>query len=132
MVIANSVSWDDYIYLTDEVVNELNFWLFNLNDLPSKCFIKDTFVPERIIYTDASKHAAAGYIVEIADSIIHKTWNSDEITKSSTWREMKAVEVALSSSSEKISKRTVMLYTDNQNVEKIIKSGSMKKDLHMT
>lgn len=31
---------------------------------------------------------------------------------------------------DKISNRTVKVYTDNQNVVKIVKSGSMKKDLH--
>lgn len=106
MIIANSMSWDHSIYLTDEVVNDPNFWLFNLNSLPSKCFIKEHFVPERIIYTDASKHAAAGFIGEIVNSIVHKMWNSEEASKSSTWREMKAVDIALLSSSDKISNKT--------------------------
>lgn len=57
-------------------------------------------------------------------------WTSEESGKSSTWREMKAVETTLLSSADKISNRTVKVYTDNQNVVKIVKSGSMKKDLH--
>lgn len=63
MVIANSLSWDDHVILNAEIVNEFNFWLHNLNSLPSQCFFKEKFIPQRIVYTDASKHAAAGYIV---------------------------------------------------------------------
>lgn len=128
--IANSLSWDDHVILNAEIVNEFNFWLHNFNSLPSQCFFKEKFTPQRIVYTDASKNAAAGYIVECADSIVHKMWTSEESAKSSTWREMKAVETTLLSSADKISNRTVKVYTDNPNVVKIVKSGSMKKDLH--
>lgn len=101
IVIANSLSWDDHVILNAEIVNEFNFWLHNFNSLPSQCFFKEKFTPQRIVYTDASKHAAAGYIVECTDSIVHKMWTSEESAKSSTWREMKAVETTLLSSADK-------------------------------
>lgn len=130
MVIANSVTWDCKIVLTDEIKTELLFWLNNLEQLPSKCFFNNIFIPQRIVYTDASNFAGAGFLVECADSIVHRMWTPEESLQSSTFRELKAVETTIVSLISKIRNRTVKLYTDNQNVVKIIKSGSMKKSLH--
>ena len=52
-------------------------------------------IPERIVFTDASSYAGAGYTVPFSNNIIHKMWANDEIIKSSTWKELKAVEITL-------------------------------------
>ena len=56
-------------------------------------------------------------------------WNSVEKVQSSTWCEMKAIELALSSFKEKFQGKRIKWFTDNQNCVKIVKSGSMKLEL---
>jgi ribonuclease HI len=130
MIIANSSSWDQKIVISNELCNELEFWLKNLESLPLKSFLRKETLPERMIYTDASGFAGAGYIVELSNSVVHKMWNDIEKSKSSTWRELTAVNLTLRSCIHELKNKTIKLYTDNQNVVKIIKAGSMKLDLH--
>ena len=56
-------------------------------------------------------------------------WGNDEIIKSSTWKELKAVEITLKGCVDFFKNKFVKLFTDNQNVERISEVGSMKKDL---
>jgi hypothetical protein len=46
-------------------------------------------------------------------------WTNDEIIKSSTWRELKAVEITLKGCVDFFKTKFVKLFTDNQNVERI-------------
>ena len=50
--------------------------------------------------------------------------------RSSTWRELKAVYICLSSFSVVLSGRAVQWCTDNRNIPSIIRKGSMKRDMH--
>jgi ribonuclease HI len=56
-------------------------------------------------------------------------WSSIEASKSSTYRELKAVFITLDSLNNFFSNRLIKLYTDNQNVVRIIRTGSMKSVL---
>jgi hypothetical protein len=50
-------------------------------------------------------------------------WNSVEKDQSSTWREMKSIELALSSFKDQFQGKTIKWFTNNQNCVKIVKSG---------
>ena len=52
------------------------------------------------------------------------------VARSSTWRELKAVDVCLSSFCTTLTGCSVQWFTDNRNVTSIIRNGSMKLDLH--
>ena len=54
----------------------------------------------------------------------------DEMFRSSTWRELKAVYICLSSFSVVLSGRAVQWSTDDRNIPSIIRNSSMKRDLH--
>ena len=56
-------------------------------------------------------------------------WNDSETSKSSTWREMKAIEQALLTFRNVFEGKTMKWFTDNQNCVKIVKSGNMKFEL---
>lgn len=56
-------------------------------------------------------------------------WKNEEVNKSSTWREMKAIFIILQSLSLCLSNKLVKIYTDNQSVARICNVGSMKPDL---
>ena len=52
-----------------------------------------------------------------------------KLYQSSTWRELKAVEITLKGCVDLFKNKFVKILTDNQNVERISEVGSMKKDL---
>ena len=58
-------------------------------------------------------------------------WDKEDRIKSSTWRELKAVKNILESLQLMLCGKLIKLYTDNQNVVKIVQKGSMKLDLQV-
>ncbi|CAG2211333.1 unnamed protein product [Mytilus edulis] len=90
ILIAASDYWDFHIQLTDEAIFELNFWKNNCTSLPRKSLLPVSFLPDRIVFTDASGFACAGFAVETSNKIVHKMWTPDEAKKSSTFRELSA------------------------------------------
>ena len=85
--------------------------------------------PDKIVCTEASSFACAGFTVETYTRVVHKMWSSEEALKSSTYRELKAVLLALFSLQEVFQNRLVNIYTDNQNIVRITNTGSMKSEL---
>lgn len=83
-----------------------------------------------VIYSDANNKAPGAYSVEIESKVFHKTFNEFESIQSYTWREMRAVEQALSSFKLQFSGKSLKWYTDNQNCLRIVQAGSMKERLH--
>ena len=64
------------------------------------------------------------------NNIFIRCGQKNEKSKSSTWREMKAIEQALITFKEVYKYKNIKWYTDNQNCVKILRSGSMKEQLH--
>ena len=72
------------------------------------------------MFSDASALGYGGcHEVEIEPDIAHGQWFPYESTLSSTWRELKAVALVLSSFTSKLAMYQVMWFTDNQNVVRI-------------
>ena len=120
--------WDSYFSLSDDVKQELNFWLSNLDSLKVKP-LKDVTVTSRIVYSDASSVACGGYTVGVRDSVVHRAWTLEESKKSSAWRELVGVFTVLTSVIHLLKGQNVKWFTDNQAVVRIIEKGSMKADL---
>ncbi|CAG2206728.1 unnamed protein product [Mytilus edulis] len=131
MLISTSRYWDEQILLTSNAISEINFWHTNCELLPSKTLFSNIFLPDKIVYTDASSFAAAGYTVETFKKVVHKMWTFEEKQKSSTYRELKAVLITLNSLMKYFHSRLVKIYTDNQNVVRIITAGSMNAELQV-
>lgn len=127
--IIDRYTWDGYIYLDPRAIHELHFWFNNCDTLPFRALSALHRPVERILFTDASNHAAAGILLQAKNEIVHVMFNEHEMKQSSTFRELKAVDFALKSLSFKLGSRYVKLYSDNQNVVRIINIGSMKMDL---
>ena len=60
----------------------------------------------------------------------YKLWDSSEASKSSTWRELAAIDFAIESFSSVLESPHVKWHTDSQAAAKIVDVGSMKSDLH--
>ena len=64
------------------------------------------------------------------EQICHKLWEENEHSKSSSWRELAAIEFALEAFLPFIQDSYVKWFTDSQTVFSIIQVGSMKSELH--
>lgn len=113
ITICGKESWDSALCLDSENVQELKFWLENINSISFKYFTCVEKMPEKIIFSDASCYAGAGFTCERNEKIVHYMWDDFEKHKSSTWRELKTVQVILLSLAEELSGRLVKLFTDN-------------------
>ena len=82
----------------------------------------------RVVFTDASDSGYAGYTVQHGPHIAQGMW-PEESTRSSTWRELRAVRVVLDALATKLANERVRWFTDNQNVVRILTVGSKKADL---
>jgi hypothetical protein len=84
--------------------------------------------PQRVIFTDASQFAGAGFTVG-DNTIVHFMWEKQDRDKSSTWRELKTVANNIQSLKNDLSGTFVKIYTDNKNVVSIVNKGSMNPEL---
>ncbi|CAC5392269.1 unnamed protein product [Mytilus coruscus] len=96
MMINTRIYWDSFVHFNDEILQELRFWYFQCENLHFKCITPMLRIPERIIYSDASEYAGAGFTVG-DNHIVHFMWDKEDRIKSSTWRELKAVKNILES-----------------------------------
>jgi hypothetical protein len=98
------------IYHKQDCIRELMFWKLNISNL------KPVFLLEKesaYIFTDASDVGAAGFIKN-SHLIMFKTWLKLEAGKSSTWREIKAVELCLLSFKDVLKGSSVTCYTESE------------------
>ena len=131
IVIAERVHWDKVFMLDvdSEVGKELLFWKENVNELNCR-FLFHYSLPQVIVYSDASA-TGCGAWADCAGMKFRYSWSSDEVGKSSTWRELRGVALALEAFSPNLRGKCVKVHSDNKGVEAVIQKGSMKKELHV-
>ena len=83
----------------------------------------------RVVYSDASEVAYGGYMVGVGGEVAHENWSLEESQKSSTWRELAAVERILRAFATNLTGGAVCWFTDNQAVSYIVEVGSRKEEL---
>lgn len=69
---------------------ELIFWQANSVLLNSRPLVNDSCPVIRIVYLDASSLGCAAFSMDDSP-VVHKNWDSWEMEKSSTWRELHCV-----------------------------------------
>lgn len=129
--IVHRRSWDSVLHLDAVCRSELQFWLNHLNCLPFRSITPLSRLPERILFVDASDFAGAGVLLSSSNQISHVMFQGYECVQSSTFRELRALQHALSSFRKILSGKFVKVYTDNQNVVRICSTGSSKVDLQI-
>ena len=80
------------IYHTQDCIRELMFWKLNISSVKPVVLLEKEYAYD--IFTDASDVGAADFIKH-SHLVMLKTWLKLEAGKSSTWREIKAVELCL-------------------------------------
>ena len=130
VAIESRSSWDRDLNVSviDSIIPELTFWRQNLRSYNSR-HMKSYCKKNVVIYSDASNVAGAAYTLGFNGMIFHYMWSSSERIRSSTWREMKALELGLESFSSQLKGKSLKWFTDNQNCVKIVGSGSMNVKL---
>jgi hypothetical protein len=130
--IAEKESWDDKSALPQAVIDELYFWARNLDSIICVPLVHDSLPKQFLIYSDASSTGCGARVFNHADLDMVHLWNEAEKQLSSTWRELKAIELLLKLHGDKFKSANIKWYTDNQGVPVIIHKGSMKNDLHLS
>ena len=127
-VLNLSTSWCQEVPLTQESLQEVEFWLSEIGRFNGHgIWPKPSAV--RVVYSDASSTGYGGYMVEHGHLVASGLWSYEEARRSSTWRELKAVRMVLESFQEKLRNERVRWFTDNQNVVRVVQYGSKKPDL---
>ena len=130
-VINMRCSWADRLLLSDEAREDLAFWKSCLSYFNGQSI---WFLPgvTRVVYSDASSSGYGGcHVVEVGLEVAHGQWSEYEASLSSTWRDLKAVAQVLCAFSCKLSGHRVKWFTDNQNIARIVESGSRKQHLQV-
>ncbi len=135
--------WDRKFKLKPNTKQCLRYWLQKLavENLQAKLGQAE---PNLVIYSDASATGGSAYIdqdmftgaqVREGDVIRPQNmclvnWTEAEAAKSSTWREVKTIEVGLCALQDKLRGRSISWQTDNLPGVSVIRKGSMKTDLN--
>jgi hypothetical protein len=95
-------SWQDYVKLDSSTVND------NVDHLNCKQLWAANPIPSKVVYSHASNEAC-GAILDIHGSskVFHCNWSNEEKAESSTWRELKAVHLAVQAFKFDLLNRTI-------------------------
>ena len=121
-------SWYSWLSVTPESKQEIQFWIDGLRYYNSQP-IWYTPSAMRVAYSDASASGYGGYVVEHGCHLATGQWSAEDSSRSSTWRELRAVSLVLESVCAKLRNQRVKWFTDNQNVVRILQVGSRKPQL---
>ena len=127
--VDTSPHWDAQTNLNSGTKSELMFWANNIN-AANGYSIKQNHAITKVIYTDASQHSYGGYIVsKLGNIIAHDSFTPNEVSGSSTYRELIAVKHVLLAFRHLLKHDKILWHSDNANVSRIINVGSTKEDL---
>ena len=127
-VASRSAGWDQSIVLSPAVLEEVRFWLTNLDALNGHA-IRPRSSPCTLIYSDASDVAFGGYSSSLDGSVVRGMWTTEDIGQSSTYRELRAIYYVLLSFADQLRHQKVTVYTDSQSAARILYIGSTKCNL---
>ena len=93
-IINSRRSWNSAVFVHDQGKEEVYFWRDNLRALNGVSFWPAPFVPSKVLFSDASS-TGCGAFIQGSSLVCHRNWSAEESQKSSTWRELFAVNFAL-------------------------------------
>ena len=110
----NRSSWDQRVSLSADAIEDVKFWLDRIRRANGKAI----WPPDKAvtILSDAGDQGYGATLRRggtVLDRDVTGTWKRSEVTKSSTWREMKAVIYALRHFEKDVRGKSVLIITDN-------------------
>ena len=118
-VVNKKQSWNSKVEFTKGACDELTFWIGNVDSLNFRCPWLPFQSPARFVYSDASDYACSSFI-ENELKIFHQNWSATEGSQSSTWRELRTVDLALSAFAPDLQGKKVAWFNDNSRVVSIV------------
>ncbi len=130
MFIEGRSAWDGKARIPEMVECEFSFWLRNIGALNLKRLHESGAPVSAKVNSDASS-VAGGAVLKVDGKVleVHKNFATNEVGKSSTWRELDVVQFAMSTFEKQLSGRVVNWETDNKGVVSICRKGSPKTEL---
>ena len=127
-VLESRLAWDATVFFNPALREELQFWYTNL-----QCFNGYRIAPPiscctATLFSDASDVAFGGHST-LDVSVVSGMWTEDDIGRSSTYRELKAIYYVCISYISQLKGKRVKIFTDNQGAARIVSVGSTRPDL---
>ena len=124
--ISQRGSWSESLnYMPPLLVEELRFWLTNLNGLNGYTIRSKVSLQPLQILTDAGGVGYGGYSASLRGFKIHGHWSLEQSIKSFTFRELLAILLVLKSSEKFLQHKKVKdVFSDSQSACGIVRIGS--------
>ena len=124
--IGQQFSWDRKSIVPLACKKEMFFWQITLRKPCLKKFLGYR-LPKALVWSDASATGAGGILkAENVRKISSLVWSPSEISQSSTFRELRAIELCLSCFGKELKNTVAKFFTDNFGAMSIVKNGSSK------
>ncbi|XP_020622256.1 uncharacterized protein LOC110059878 [Orbicella faveolata] len=120
--------WDQPICLSSDSRSEVLFWQQNFDNSGYLIWAPSPKV-EVLTCSDTSGLGWGGFAIHINGKPTVGSWSEEESGKSSTFRELRAIQYVLELYSEDLCGKEVCHRTDNRNAEFIISVGNRLPDL---
>ncbi|CAH3032505.1 unnamed protein product, partial [Porites lobata] len=129
-VLESRRSWDSRfnIGLHNDCLSEIFFWKNNIVSLNTRPILPYN-APLLFSYSDASNVACGAFVVG-SNEVSHRMWTACEAAKSPTWRELKAIQFALSAFKASVRGKCVKWHSDSQGAVRVVEIGSPSAELH--
>jgi hypothetical protein len=127
--IAERDTWGERSSLPEAVLIEIRFWHEHVGSVRRMPLEKQLTFVSKIIYSDASATGCGAFIKNCEGTALVHYWSPEERTLSSTWRELKTVEIFMGEKLDMLSGLGIKWYTDNKAVPRVIYKGSMVENL---
>ena len=129
-VIESRRSWDSRfnIGLHNDCLSEIFFWKNNIVSLNTRAILPYN-APLLFSYSDASNVACGAFVVG-TNEVSHRMWTACEAVKSSTWRELKAIQFPFSALKDSVRGKCVKWHSDSQGAVRVVEIGSPSAELH--
>ena len=122
--------WGSILQFDSKLTTELRFWVRNVRELNGRNMFTEPQHFDTMVYSDASEQGYGGYAISNQQTLVCQGhWLEGDRGRSSTWRELKAIQNMLLAIGKNLCNHRVQWYTDNQNIIRILDRGSRKQDL---
>ena len=135
--VTDTQGWGVKVMLGDRVTEELAFWRDNLSRLNGHLMRKEDrvlSVTSIEMYSDASAYLLGGAQfrgeTEVQGTRYQACLSEEEVVRSSTYRELRAIEEGLRVRGSELEGHVVRWGCDNWAASQIVRLGSMKLDCH--
>ena len=127
--IACAASWHQRILLTQGTIEQLSFWLENI-EYVNGCTFKHRPTTTQMVFSDASQDGYGGFTVHKLQRLICSgKFTASEMKESSTYREILAVKLVLQSYGKMLNNQEIQINMDNFGATRILTIGSSKEPL---